>query len=98
MFVGWARVELHLPDARSLKDKRVVIRSILDGAHARIRCAGAEVDHLELHQRAALGFSVVSNEAGHAKRVIDEIVRRCETAPGAELLRCTDGIFSEDDR
>lgn len=98
MFVGWARVELHLPDARSLKDKRAVIRSILDGAHARIRCAGAEVDHLDLHQRAALGFSVVSNEAGHAQRLIDEIMRRCETAPGAEVLRSTHDIVSEEDR
>jgi uncharacterized protein YlxP (DUF503 family) len=97
MFVGWARVELHLPDARSLKDKRAVVRSILDGAHARMRCAGAEVDHLELHQRAALGFSVVSNEAGHAQRVIGELVRRCETAPGAQLLRSIDGVFSEED-
>lgn len=97
MFIGWARVELHLPDARSLKDKRAVIRSILDGAHARIRCAGAEVDHAELHQRAALGFSVVSNESGHARTMISEIVRRVETAPGAEVLRVADGIWSEED-
>lgn len=97
MFVGWARVELHLPDARSLKDKRAVIRSILDGAHARMRCAGAEVGHQELHQRAELGFSVVSNSHGHAATMIGEILRRVETAPGAEVLRAHDGVFGEED-
>jgi uncharacterized protein len=97
MFVGWARVELHIPDARSLKDKRAVIRSILDGTHARIRCAGAEVDQQELHQRAELGFSVVSATPGHAATMIQEVLRRVETAPGAEVLRSHQGVFGEDD-
>ena len=97
MFVGWARVELLLPDARSLKDKRAVLRSILDGAHARIRCAAAEVGHQDLHQRADLGFSVVSNSSGHAATVIEEILRRVEIAPGAEMLRASRGIFGEED-
>lgn len=98
MFVGWARVELHLSDARSLKDKRAVIRSIMDSAHSRMRCAAAEVDHQGLHQRAALGFSVVSNEAGHAADMITELVRRAEIAPGAELLSSDHGLFSSEDR
>lgn len=97
MFVGWARVDLLVPDARSLKDKRAVIRSILDGAHARMRCAAAEVGHQDLHQRAELGFSVVSGSAGHAASVIEDILRRVETAPGAEVLRAERGIFGEED-
>lgn len=97
MFVGWARVELHLPEARSLKDKRAVIRSIMDSSHSKLRCAVAEVDYQDLHQRAALGFSVVSNQAGHARDLITELVRRAETAPGAELLRADQGLFSEED-
>ena len=98
MFVGWARVELHLPDAASLKDKRQVVRSILDSAHKRMRCAAAEIDFLDLRQRAAIGFSVVSNDASHAQTLIAELVRRADTAAGAEMLRVEQGLFSEEDR
>lgn len=97
MFVGWARFDLHLPEARSLKDKRQIIRSLMDTVHARMRAAAAEVEHQDLHQRASLGFAVVSNEAGHAKTLLEEIARRVETAPGVMLLSRRDGLVGEDD-
>jgi uncharacterized protein len=97
MFVAWARYELHLPDARSLKDKRAIVRSLLDGLHTRMRIATAEVDHLDLHQRAALGVSIVSNESGHARSLLDQVSRRIETAPGVDVLSIKSGLVGEDD-
>ncbi len=60
MFVVSVRVELHLPYAGSLKDKRAILNRLKE----RLRAAGfavAEVDHAELWQRAALGLATVAS-------------------------------------
>jgi uncharacterized protein YlxP (DUF503 family) len=59
MFVASVRIELHLPYAHSLKDKRAILNRLKD----RLRNTGAavaEVDHVDLWQRAALGVAIVA--------------------------------------
>jgi uncharacterized protein YlxP (DUF503 family) len=68
-------VELHLPQCRSLKDKRAVLRSMTDGARRRYAVAASETDHQDTWQRAQLGFACVSGSAGHASDVMDEVER-----------------------
>ena len=63
MFVGVLRLAFHLPGARSLKDKRQVVRSFRDKVRARLDVSIAEVEHLDLHQRATFGVAVVSKDA-----------------------------------
>jgi uncharacterized protein YlxP (DUF503 family) len=72
MFVVVVRCELHLPAARSLKDKRAVMNRLKD----RLRhgnAAVAEVEHADLWQRAALGMAVVSGNATHADELADHL-------------------------
>jgi uncharacterized protein YlxP (DUF503 family) len=66
---------LHLPGARSLKDKRAVVRSLVDRIHARLNLSAAEVGSQDLMQRAEVGFAVVSEDAATARRVADEARR-----------------------
>ncbi len=70
MFVGVLRVTLHIPGARSLKERRRVVRSFKDRVQARLRVAVAEVGGLDQHQRAVLGVAVVSGDAGR----VDELL------------------------
>lgn len=86
MVVGIARIELHIPAARSLKDKRQVVRSLKDRIRTRTQAAVAEVEHQELWQRAALGVAVVSAEGGQVHEMLQSIRRLAESTPGAELL------------
>ena len=78
MVVGLLSVELHLPGACSLKDKRMVLRRIKDRL-ARFNVAVAEVDHHDLWQRAGLGIVTIATGHAHADRelaaVVDEIER-----------------------
>lgn len=78
MVVGLLSVELHLPGARSLKDKRMVLRRIKDRVR-KFNVAVAEVDHHDLWQRAGLGFVTIATTNDHADRelaaVADEIER-----------------------
>jgi uncharacterized protein len=85
MFVGIVRIELHIPAARSLKDKRQVVRSLKDRIREHVRAAVAEVDHQDLWQRAALGVAVVAADTGQARELLQAVRRIVEQAYAAEL-------------
>lgn len=59
MIIGICVFELHLPSSRSLKDKRRVIKSMLDRLHQRYRVSVAETGFHDLHQRAEIGLAAV---------------------------------------
>lgn len=73
MTVGILNFELHLPACRSLKQKRKVIRGMVDRIHARYRVSVAETDFHDLHQRSEIGVAVVSHGVSEAERLLDGI-------------------------
>ncbi len=86
MHVGILQVVIHVPDSRSLKDKRRIVRGILDRVRERFHVAAAEVDDQDTWQRATLGFAAVSGEAGHAERIVSEVLEHVRRTPGAVLV------------
>ena len=73
MFVLALSVELHLPECRSLKAKRSVLKPVTEGARRRYNVAVAETDHQNTWQRASVGVAAVGATASHAQDVIDEV-------------------------
>ncbi|MFN2388702.1 MAG: DUF503 domain-containing protein [Actinomycetota bacterium] len=99
MFIGVARFELFIPASRSLKDKRQVLRSVIDTVSHRFGVAIAEVDHQNLWQRAAIGVSCVAGSSGHCYKVLQEIEKAVGRAAvdGAEIVdRHLDVVSWED--
>ena len=86
MFVGIVRIELHIPGSGSLKDKRAVVRALKERIRFRVHAAVAEVDHQDLWQRAALGVSVVSGEAGQVHEMLQSVRQIVESRPDAQVL------------
>lgn len=78
MVVALLSVELHIPYAHSLKDKRMVLRRVKDRLQ-KLNVAVAEVAHQDLWQRADLGIVAISTSADHVERELaaaaDEIER-----------------------
>jgi hypothetical protein len=85
MFVGVLRLTFHIPHARSLKEKRSVVRKIRDRMRARFEISIAEVDAQDLHQKAVFGVSVVSGEAAVCDSVMEQVARAAELAEDAVL-------------
>jgi len=80
-------VTLHLAASESLKDKRQVLRSLQERLRRQFNVAVAEVEEQDVWQTAVLGLVVVSNEAGHAARQIERIVKTIEeTRLDAEVV------------
>ncbi len=86
MHVSAVRFDLHLPHVHSLKEKRAVIKPILEGVRRRYQAASAEVGHQDKWQRAALGVAVVSASASHAREVMDAIERFVWSFPEVDVV------------
>jgi uncharacterized protein YlxP (DUF503 family) len=78
--------DLHVPESRSLKAKRAVIRPIVDTLRHRYHLSVAEVDHLDQWQRAAIAVAVVAGSEARVREVLDAVERYVASAPGVELL------------
>lgn len=83
-FAGLLVVDLHLPAAQSLKDKRQPLRSVKQ----RLRDAGfsaSEVDHHDKWQRAQVAVSIVGRRSGDVEDLLDAAVRAFEQRPEFEV-------------
>lgn len=86
MHVGVLQVELLIGNAQSLKDKRHVVRSVLDRLRASFNVSAAEIDHLDLHQRAMIGFAAVSNDSAHVRGLLQQVLNHLRRHPEAQVL------------
>lgn len=74
MVVGVLRVRLRLFGVASLKQKRGLVRSVLDRSGRKFRVSAAEVSDNDALGAAGLGFAVVSNDGAHANAVLDRVL------------------------
>jgi uncharacterized protein YlxP (DUF503 family) len=96
--VGVLQVVLQVPDAHSLKDKRRVVRGLLDRVRARFPVAAAEVDDQDVWQSAVVGFSSVSGSATHAEEILSAVLEHVRATPGALIVEHElESMGTEDD-
>ena len=74
-FVAILTVELHFPEATSLKGKRQFVRSAKDNLRNRFGAAVAEVDHHDLWQRARLTAALTSGSLANLSAAADNVER-----------------------
>lgn len=99
MFVGVALIELFIPESSSLKTKRAVLRSVIDGARHKFNASVSEVAHQDLWQRAAVGVACAASSAAHCRNVLEEIERfiAATSAGAAELTSSERQVMSLQD-
>lgn len=74
MVVGVARIVLHIPGSRSLKDKRQVLKSVLAQVQRQFLLSAGEVDRQDQWQIGVIGLACVSTDPRHADEVIARAV------------------------
>ena len=75
--------ELHLPEARSLKQKRKVVKGLVERLHARYRVSIAETGFHDLHQRAEIGVAAVVKSESEGARLLDTLRELVDQEAGA---------------
>lgn len=87
MIVGVVSFELHLPESRSLKDKRRVVKSLIERMYQRYRISVAETAFHDLHQRAEISLAAVTVREADAERLLDNLREMVESQPEVYLTR-----------
>ena len=90
-----ASFEIHIPQSHSLKEKRAVLRPIVEGLRNRFHVSVAEVDHQDTWQRSVIGVAVVANEHSHVVAVLEEVERFIDIAADADLCSVDVHWFDE---
>jgi uncharacterized protein YlxP (DUF503 family) len=93
MTVGTVSVKLMVRDARSLKDKRRVVKSLKDKIRNRHNVSVAEVGALESRQQAILAVAMVGNDAQYVDAALAKVVDLIRAHPIAELVDYEVEIF-----
>lgn len=70
MIVGLLVIDLHLPGCQSLKEKRRVMKSVIDRLRHRLNVSVAEIDQQDVWQQASLGICTISNSGAHVDRIL----------------------------
>lgn len=82
MPVAVAMVEIAIPFAHSLKDKRHVVKSIIARLRNRFNVSVAEMEYMDIWQRAVLGIACISNDGKFANGEIDKAIDYIESGEG----------------
>lgn len=94
MFVGVLRFSLDIVGARSLKDKRSVVKSLKERVQARLKVSIAEVGSLDHPRHATLGVAVVSSSSTICDQVLADVASIAGCLPDAILTDRATEILS----
>ncbi len=86
------RIDLHLPDADSLKDKRSVVQRALTRLRDDLGCSAAEVGAQDRWRRAVLGVAVVASTHAGVERVLHRCTAILERDPRVEVIGLHDEV------
>lgn len=86
MVVGVCKMELSIDEVFSLKEKRHIVKSIIERLKSRYNASVAEVDLNDTWKNAVIGVTCVSNEAGHVDSMMNKIVDFVENDGRAYLF------------
>jgi uncharacterized protein YlxP (DUF503 family) len=86
MVIGVCSWELSLPECRSLKAKRMVVKSLKERLQHRFRVSVAETRHQDVWTRAELTAAVVATDRGQADSILDKLDRFVEGDGRAVIL------------
>ena len=89
MIVGLLTLDLHIPEANSLKSKRMVIKSLTDRIKNKFNVSVAEVDANNLWQRSVIGIAYVANETLIINKVFEKIRTQVLNTHLVELIDST---------
>lgn len=88
MIVGIMSIDIIIRESNSLKDKRHVVKSLLDTIRSRFNVSASEVDKLDKLRGSVLAVSCVSNDKKVVESMLNRILQLIESDPRIEVKDC----------
>lgn len=92
MIVSSLRMKIYAPNCHSLKDKRMIVKSLLQKTRNKFNISIAEIEEQDYYQTIVIGAACVSSSRVQANAVLDEVMRYVEDNVDAEI---TDFLFED---
>lgn len=86
MIIATTIIKIHLPWVHSLKEKRMVVKSICAKVKNKFNLSIAEVDEQDIHQIAVLGIAGVAGDRAQADSMIDHVLDFIEASTEGEIV------------
>jgi uncharacterized protein YlxP (DUF503 family) len=86
MIIAAMTFRLHAPWVHSLKEKRMVVKSLIAQLQNKFHVSAAEIDKQDTHQIIVIGVAVIVPNNSLADSLMDEISQFVETATDAQVL------------
>lgn len=88
MIIGVLTVDIMVADSNSLKDKRQVVKGLVDGIRNRYNVSAAELDALDSWRRAVIGVACISNDRKVANTLLNRVLAGIEANPRVSVEGC----------
>ena len=86
MIIATITFKLHAPWVHSLKEKRMIVKSILAKLQNRFHVSAAEIDEQDTHQIIVIGVAAIVPHNARADSLMDNISRFVEENCEAEII------------
>ena len=97
MWIGWIEFDLIIERSASLKEKRSVVKPLVTELRQKYAVSAAEVGHLDLRRRAAVGVGCVSPDRTHLVEVLDACERLVAARWDTQLITATRTLRRSED-
>ena len=85
MIIGTAEIKLYAPWVYSLKEKRMIVKSLIAKTRNKFNVSIAEIAEQDMHQTIVLGLACVAGSVSHSDSIIDNVISLIESSTEAEI-------------
>lgn len=85
MIIGTAEIKLYAPWVYSLKEKRMIVKSLIAKTRNKFNVSIAEIAEQDTHQTIVLGLACVAGSVSHSDSIIDNVITLIESSTEAEI-------------
>jgi uncharacterized protein YlxP (DUF503 family) len=86
MVVGTLKIRLYVPWVQSLKEKRMVVKSLCAKVKNKFNVSIAEIEDQDIHKSIVIGFACVTNDNSHADQILDNVIKFIEAITEGEII------------
>lgn len=93
MIVGILKLSIYIPWSQSLKDKRMVTKSLCAKVRNKFNVSIGEVDCQDIHQTIVIGISYVTTDSSYANSIGDNVLNFIENNSEGEIIKVDRLLF-----
>lgn len=86
MVIGVAKIKIHSPWVHSLKEKRMIVKSLSAKIRNKFNVSIAEVEEQDVHQMIVLALAYVAGDAAQADSICDHVINYVESNTEGNII------------